>query len=611
MQAVPVAVVQELAPIIYKDLGIENEQITRWTSLIGLPWALQMILGPLVDLNNTKRNWILFGHLAIGTALMVAAFTMRSPKAFETTLVILGFTALFSALTNIATDGFSILSMSKDQQAQFAGIMSTFYRLGRLFVVNVLVMLSGFMMRMPAIEVEGAPIMVKDGGNVVGLDKAKLVIKQFKLADADGRFVEPEIAIPPGTYQLRISPYGVVSGTSMMGDKELGKLQVPADTRLKISGPVASVAPPSAWFAVLLLGACVYGALHLAVRATMPKPQGDKRAVTEPKENRANIVRTVYLLVTGLSGYFVCNAIVRLVAHALWANLDGKPRPDDPKLITGLQGWQLPVDNKVLGISTGLPAVVVEWVQLVTCASLFVFAVSTLRKSMRGTEMADAIGTYIRQPGFPAILFFLTFYRLPEAVIGRLTPLFLKDPIEKGGLAVTNDQLGALSGGLGVIGIIVGGILGGLAVSKLGLKRCFVFLFLAMNVPNVMYWMASMKMLPMSSVTLPFFGEVNGTLGLMLIVDQFGYGFGFAGYMVYLMWVAQRGNFVTSHYAIGTGIGAMLILVAGVISGLLQKNFGYPTTFMVVLALSIPSMAAILMVPLDESHKKIKAELAD
>src|SRR3954462_9739653 len=87
MQAIPVTIVQDVAAIIYKDLGIADAPILQWTGLISLPWSLQLLLGPLVDLNGTKRNWMLGGQLLITFGLIASAFLMQVPFAFEITLM--------------------------------------------------------------------------------------------------------------------------------------------------------------------------------------------------------------------------------------------------------------------------------------------------------------------------------------------------------------------------------------------------------------------------------------------------------------------------------------------------------------------------------------------
>jgi len=155
-----------------------------------------------------------------------------------------------------------------------------------------------------------------------------------------------------------------------------------------------------------------------------------------------------------------------------------------------------------------------------------------------------------------------------------------------------------MNGVAGVVGIVLGGLCGGWVVSKIGLRKAFWPLALAMHVPNLMYVWAS------SGVKVPYEG-----LYALLFVDQFGYGFGFAGYMIYLMWVAQRGHFKTTHYAIGTGMGALCIATAGVVGATVQANYGYHGFFISVIFLAIPGLLTLLFIPLDASHQKIKVEV--
>lgn len=513
MQALPVAIVQELAVIIYKDLGIANESITRWTSLIALPWSMQMLFGPLVDLNFTKRKWILVGQAVIAGALALAAFALKLPNAFEFSLVLLGLAALFSSLCNIATDGFAILSMTRTQQAQFAGIMSTFYRLGRLFVTALLVFVAGMLLKRPGSD------------------------------------------------------------------------------------------PANVWMIVLLATVGLYGIGSAISHRLLPRPAGDISKETEGTRHRAetarSILRSLLIALIGIAGYFMLNSVVRLVAHEFWVVFDSGR--------TGaLAGWKLPDRNLVLGFDLGISNVAVEVLQFIVCACIVAWALNAARRSIRGTEVGEALGSFVRQSGFPAILFFILFYRFGEAVVGKITPLFLKDSVANGGLAIPNEQLGILSGLFGVVGIIIGGIVGGLTVSKLGLRRSFWPLALAMHVPNLLYLGLAKGMIPMLSAELPWLGPFNASLATILFVDQFGYGFGFAGYMVYLMWVAQRGSFTTSHYAIGTGMGALCIAIAGISSGIIQNSFGYVGVFIAVIFMSIPGLLSLLFIPLDDDHKSIK-----
>ena len=176
-----------------------------------------------------------------------------------------------------------------------------------------------------------------------------------------------------------------------------------------------------------------------------------------------------------------------------------------------------------------------------------------------------------------AIVAFMFFYRFAEAMVNKAVPLFLKDPLTGGGLAFDNSQIGLVKGTIGMIGIICGGIVGGILVSKIGLKKGFWSIAILMHLPITLYLLAAI-MKPTSMLVI----------SVIEFADQFGYGLGYAGYSVYLMRVAQRGNYPTAHYAIGTGIGGSIIAVAGILSGVLVVNFGYVTTFALALLFGIP-----------------------
>ena len=84
-------------------------------------------------------------------------------------------------------------------------------------------------------------------------------------------------------------------------------------------------------------------------------------------------------------------------------------------------------------------------------------------------------------------------------------------------------------------------------------------------------------------------------------MDQFGYGFGFAGYSVYLMYVAQHGQYRTSHFAIATGLGSLCIALAGILSSILQSLVSYRGFFVAVCLCTIPGMLTLLIIPHEET----------
>jgi hypothetical protein len=598
MQAVPVTVVQELSTVFYKDLGIANNVITQWTSLIALPWSLQFLLGPLVDVNGRKRDWIFGGQLLITLGLGLTALLLAVPHAFEFTLVLLGATAIVSALCNIATDGFYILALDREQQAAFVGVQSTFYRLGRLFCSGLLVLAVGKLTALPRLTFDvprGGYVRFQDDKREVVLTTASIGVNNSaggEVTDDQGRVLLPKVIVPRGTTRLGMDSDGLIRANGA----PIGKVQVLETTgsfpsNLQLLEPGKSSESSSAtmpveigWLAVLLGGALLYGGGYIVARRTTPQPEADVPVIEPvPGDTHRNIERTLAVVLLGLASYFTLNSVVRLLAHGLWMVLGGDPGGK-------WKGWMLPAHNTIIGFDPGLGGVGTELAQLLVCGALTLATFLYARRSIRGTAMGEAFSSFVGQSGFYAIFGFILFYRFGEAMVSKMSPLFLKDAIDAGGLAVSNTRFGQIKGIAGVIGIVCGGIVGGYFVSKRGLKKAFWPMAVLMHLPNLLYLWASLNRPSPNSPLL---------LGVDFI-DQFGYGFGYAGYSLYLMWVAQRGRFKTAHYAIGTGLGALCIAVAGIVSGIIQANFGYPAFFVSVIVFTVPGMLMLFAIPLED-----------
>jgi PAT family beta-lactamase induction signal transducer AmpG len=174
-----------------------------------------------------------------------------------------------------------------------------------------------------------------------------------------------------------------------------------------------------------------------------------------------------------------------------------------------------------------------------------------------------------------ALLFIFT-YRLGEAQLGKIAQLFLKDTYENGGLGLTLTDVGNIYGLVGVIALMVGGVLGGIAVSKYGLKRMMFPMLLFMNIPNVVY-------IFLSSTQTTFLPSIYA----MVAIEQFGYGFGFTAFTLYLVYISQ-GKYSTTHYAICTGLMALGMMIPGMIAGYMQETLGYTNFFIWVCICTIP-----------------------
>src|SRR5690606_29438505 len=150
-----------------------------------------------------------------------------------------------------------------------------------------------------------------------------------------------------------------------------------------------------------------------------------------------------------------------------------------------------------------------------------------------------------------------------------------------GGLGYSTEAVGTIYGTVGIIMLSLGGILGGILISRDGLKKWMLPMLLALNIPNGLY-----ALLALGQSTNLF--AVVGTV----VVERCGYGFGFAAFMMYLVYVAE-GNPKTSHYAIATGFMAVGMMLPGMVSGYLQEWLGYSAFFLWVVVAAIPAFIVL------------------
>ncbi len=187
-------------------------------------------------------------------------------------------------------------------------------------------------------------------------------------------------------------------------------------------------------------------------------------------------------------------------------------------------------------------------------------------------EFGASFATFFKKKGvLPALLFMLLF-RFPEAQLTKISTLFLLDPPSAGGLGLMAAQVGLVKGTVGVIGLTLGGILGGMVASKGGLKKWLWPMVWAISLPDIVYiWLSFAQ--PSSLVLI----------ASCLFIEQFGYGFGFTAYMLFLLYYA-RGNHETAHYAIATAFMAAGMMLPGMFAGYLQEWMGYKTFFIWITA---------------------------
>ena len=217
------------------------------------------------------------------------------------------------------------------------------------------------------------------------------------------------------------------------------------------------------------------------------------------------------------------------------------------------------------------------------------------REVSSATLMHEFWGTFVsffrkKQAGI-AILFML-LYRLPEAQLAKMSIPFLIDPIQEGGLGLTTEQIGFVQGTVGIIGLTLGGILGGIAVSRHGLRRWLWPMVWAISLPDLVYVYLSYAQ-PASLLLV----------NTCVFVEQFGYGFGFTAYMLYLIYFAD-GEHKTAHYAICTAFMALGMMIPGMAAGWLQETMGYQVFFIWIMICTLATFAVTALLKIDPEFGK-------
>jgi PAT family beta-lactamase induction signal transducer AmpG len=397
----PYAIIISVSVIMYKNLGIANEDIGVYTSLLYLPWVIKPLWSPFIDLYATKRKWFLAMQLVIAIAFLIVGLTIPMNHFFMLSLALFWVAAFASASNDVASDGFYMLALEKEQQSFFLGIRSTFYRLSMLTANGIIVILGGFL-------------------------------------------------------------------EQKFGDKS------------------------KAWSYTMIVVALIMAFLTIYNFFTTPKVEENTEAEVIHKASFGEVFATFF-------------------------------------------------QKKQIGL----------------------------------------------------VLAFILLFRLGESQLLKMLTPFLIDEKAKGGMGLTTEDVGIIYGTFGVAALVVGGILGGIAISKGGLRKWMLPMFLAMHLPIIGF------------VLLAHFHPTSvHYIYATVIAEQFGYGFGFAAFMMYLIYVAE-GESKTSHYSIATGFMALGMMLPGMASGFIQQYLGYGNFFIWVFCATIPGLilSQFLKYPADFGKK--------
>lgn len=207
-------------------------------------------------------------------------------------------------------------------------------------------------------------------------------------------------------------------------------------------------------------------------------------------------------------------------------------------------------------------------------------------------DLKSTIKTFFQKEQVVAGILFMLFYRMPEGLLAKVSSLFLIDNAHNGGLGLSPQEYGLVQGTVGVIGLTLGGILGGMCAGKDGLRKWLWPMVCAITLPDLVY------------VYLAFALPSNFIIvNICVFIEQFGYGFGFTAYMLYLIYYS-RGNYKTSHYALCTAFMALSMMIPGLFAGALQESVGYMSFFIIVIAFCSVTFAVTSLLKIDPSFGK-------
>ncbi len=595
-QGLPFAVVNTMSVIMYKSLGISNADIAFYTAWLYLPWVLKPLWSPVVDILKTRRLWIWATQLLLGAGFAAVGLSIPLPFFFKATLVFFYLVAFSSATHDIAADGFYMLALNEKQQAFFVGIRSTFFRISMITGQGLLVILAGYIQ------------------THTGLPK-----------------VELQIAAKPGVVFVQtLNPEELPLATTREGE-----------LRIVIERTVLEISPqprPRAEVGALIAVANAWNTTNSFIRTQQPakvtdgkdkSPSWWTRTISEPlgkllhsrfgpevkgKSDVAGNIGVVSLHLSKPPGKEI------VVTPAFKSGDKSVSLAEGARLVFDDSNWNKPalvvfqLDPKLKAEthatfevrSGNIPlSWAITFGLLVTLFLLFglyhKFMLPFPESDKPGQvqtavtftkEFFKTFGAFFRKPGIVAMLLFLLFYRFGEAQLMRLVAPFLLDAHETGGLGLTTGQVGVVYGTIGVIALTIGGLLGGFVASKHGLKFWLWPMVLAIHLPDAMFIYLAYAQ-PDSLVVI----------SAAVAVEQFGYGFGFTAYMLYMIYIA-RGQHQTAHYAICTGFMALGMMIPGMWSGWLQELIGYQHFFVWVILATIPSFLVVFFVPLDREFGK-------
>ena len=607
-QGIPYVIVMTMSVVMYKRLGISNTDIALYTSWLYLPWVIKPLWSPLVDITRTKRFWVVLMQFLVAFALALVAFSVKGSEFFKWSLFLFWIMAFASATHDIAADGFYMLSLSKHEQAWWVGLRSTFYRTAMIVGSGLLVVLAGVLESKNGLPPVAITVRADSAAAKAVLDPAEI---QPATAPGEMRVLaQPEnLAIVPAAGDLAAAKaviaqakawnvaHGFVAAEQTVAEKRTDENKSASWWGRHVSGPFGAMLTrhfpkPAPARMEAAASAGNVGAIFFSL--SQPPAEGKSVAVHFSRQPRG----LEYLGLGKSDQGFRLLEGERLMFNATnWNQPAMAVIQLDPKLSAATAVTFLASSGNIpVAWAITLFAVAVLFLGFSCWHSVMLPRPANdgpvlTNKSLFG-EFFATLGSFFQKPGILMALAFILFYRFDEAQLSKVISPFLLDSRAAGGLGLATSQVGLAYGTFGILALTLGGLLGGFTAAKYGLKQVLPFMLGSMYLPKLAF------------VFLAFTQPENFlvTCGAVAL-EQFGYGFGFTAFMLYLLYFAD-GAHKTAHYAICTGFMALGMMLPGMWSGWVADLVGYQHFFVWVICSAIPGLIIALRLKIDPQFGK-------
>lgn len=601
-QGLPYVAVMTISVIMYKRLGISNTDIALYTGWLYLPWVIKPFWSPFIDIIRTKRWWTISMQWILALTFAGVAFTIPAPFFFQLTLAVFWLMGFTSATHDIAADGFYMHALSEHEQSLYVGIRSTFYRIATVAGQGLLVIIAG---------------LIETG---TGLQPAQLSVTAAPdippvLSSIPSRFTQPvdTTGTPYFIYTTSQVKVSSIAPTEVNGIPFKTYAEAVRDS-VKMLNAINGFVKNDNSKEPSMTPIAPDGNNESAFTVWLKKWFGENRETTSPDDNIANNIFVVGVRLNKMPQ--TDEPIVLNVTHR---NGDQSIKLEQNLLSTRFEftrdNWNktaylfFEVDHKIkeqteatfIGASGNITF---AWIVVFLSLSAFFFAVAVYHSwilphpasdSHESTHSASEIMkefvltfvSFFKKEQIWIAIAFMLLYRLPEAQLVKLISPFLLDPIDKGGLGLSTGEVGLVYGTVGIIGLTIGGIIGGMVAARGGLKKWLW----------PMAW--SMSLTCLTFIYLSYFPASSLlVINICVFIEQFGYGFGFTAYMLYLIYFSE-GRHKTAHYAICTGFMALGMMLPGMAAGWLQETIGYRHFFIWTVICCVATIGVCAFVKID------------